>query len=101
MKRRAVVVTGVGLVTAIGLDEERVWAGLMEKRSGIGPLRSFDASGNRVANGAEVDDAQLAPRLEARGIRKQDRALAFALEAAVNSAFRPVAAGVRVNSSGK
>ncbi|MCR9245409.1 MAG: beta-ketoacyl-[acyl-carrier-protein] synthase family protein [bacterium] len=82
MKRRSVVVTGLGLVTAIGQDEETVWSRLMAGETGIAPLAGFDAAGNKVQNGAEVDDGPLKESLKRRGIRMQDRAQAFVLEAA-------------------
>ena len=44
MKDRRVVVTGMGMVTPLGNDVETTWRGLLEGRSGIGPITRFDAS---------------------------------------------------------
>jgi hypothetical protein len=41
---RRVVVTGTGAVTPLGLDVASFWAGLLEDRSGAGPITRFDAS---------------------------------------------------------
>ncbi|MEJ2315226.1 MAG: beta-ketoacyl synthase N-terminal-like domain-containing protein [Nitrospirota bacterium] len=40
-----VVITGVGLVSSLGLTLEETWKALLEGRSGIGPIRGFPAGG--------------------------------------------------------
>jgi 3-oxoacyl-[acyl-carrier-protein] synthase II len=51
---RRVVVTGVGLVTPLGLDTEATWTGLLEGRTAVGPIAGFDASSLRTRLGAEA-----------------------------------------------
>ncbi|OLB96688.1 MAG: beta-ketoacyl-[acyl-carrier-protein] synthase II [Candidatus Rokubacteria bacterium 13_1_40CM_68_15] len=43
MERRRVVVTGLGALTPLGNTAEEFWAGLIQGRSGIGPITKFDA----------------------------------------------------------
>ncbi|MER5264217.1 beta-ketoacyl-[acyl-carrier-protein] synthase family protein [Actinosynnema sp. NPDC002837] len=53
---RRVVITGLGVVTSIGIGVTEFLAGLREGRSGITPITSFDTTGFSHANGAEVTD---------------------------------------------
>lgn len=59
MKRR-VVITGIGMVTPLGLDTESVWANLREGKSGVAPITLFDASEFPTKIAAEVKDFTLA-----------------------------------------
>lgn len=76
-----VLVTGLGLVSAIGSDRETAWRSLVGGRTGIGELRGFDVSGNTVTFGAAVDATFLDERQKGR-LRRADRTLRFAVEAA-------------------
>jgi len=59
MSRQAtVVVTGLGMLTPIGTGREQFWRALVEGRSGIGPVKSFDTSNYSVHLGAEIRDFQ-------------------------------------------
>jgi 3-oxoacyl-[acyl-carrier-protein] synthase II len=51
---RRVVVSGIGLITAIGEGREAFWTNLLDGRSGVGPVTAFDTSRYPVHNGAEV-----------------------------------------------
>jgi 3-oxoacyl-[acyl-carrier-protein] synthase II len=51
---RRVVVTGMGLVTPVGLDVESAWEALREGRGGVGPITRFDAGACATRIAAEV-----------------------------------------------
>src|SRR5687768_17189859 len=53
---RRVAITGIGLLTALGIGVDATWNGLLAGRSGIGPIRGFDASSLRTRLGGEIQD---------------------------------------------
>ncbi len=57
---RRVAITGIGLVTAIGLSREETWANLIRGTCGIRPLTLFDKEGYRSQIAAEVEHDRLA-----------------------------------------
>ncbi|MEP7104893.1 MAG: beta-ketoacyl synthase N-terminal-like domain-containing protein [Chloroflexota bacterium] len=65
-----VVVTGLGLVTALGSGAPLVWNRLLEGASGVGSLRGFDTSGLRSRIGAQVPPLELPPPGSARWLER-------------------------------
>ena len=55
MSHRRVVVTGIGLITALGTNRDAVWAALLQGRCGIRELSLFGAAGCRSLQVAEID----------------------------------------------
>jgi len=82
MKRR-VVITGIGSVTPLGLTLEETWQGLLAGKSGIGPIRLFDASTFPTTFAAQVPDFDLAPYVkDPAPYAKAGRNVRFAMAAA-------------------
>lgn len=81
MKRR-VVVTGMGLLCAVGNTVPEVWQGLLEGRSGIAPITAFDTAGFSVTFAAEVKHFDPYAFIEKKEARKMGRFIHFALAAA-------------------
>lgn len=79
---RRVVVTGVGLLTALGEGAQPTWKGLLDGRTGIGPLRAYDPSplGSRI--GAEITGFDPARYLSRRSLRMINRGDQLAVAAA-------------------
>ena len=75
MSKRRVVVTGLGIATAIGLDEASFWNNMVAGRSGIARLASLDieALQLKTPSGAEIDTDELTAAMAARGLRPLDR----------------------------
>jgi 3-oxoacyl-(acyl-carrier-protein) synthase len=80
-----VVVTGVGVLSSLGLDTASFWSALAEGRSGIGPIRAsvnrLDASAVRFENVAEVSGFEPSAFLEAKEISFMDRFAQLAVDA--------------------
>ncbi len=81
---RRVVVTGLGMVTPVGLDVESTWEALCEGRGGVGPIRRFDAGSFPTRIAAELKGFGLARDLGAAAGRwtKHGRNTQIALAAA-------------------
>jgi 3-oxoacyl-[acyl-carrier-protein] synthase II len=77
-----VVVTGIGVVTPIGIGTEAFWEGLMAETSGAGPITQFDASDLPVRIAAEVPDFDPAKYVAPREVGRTDRFTQMAVAAA-------------------
>jgi 3-oxoacyl-[acyl-carrier-protein] synthase II len=85
MDQRRVVVTGLGCVTSLGLEVQAVWDAVAAGRSGIGPIRRFDASKFATRIGGEVPNWDGGPHLDKREAKRLDRFAQFALNAAIDA----------------
>ncbi len=82
MSRRRVVVTGLGLVSPVGIGVEPSWQSLVEGRSGIGPITLFDASTYPTRIAGEVKGFEPGDFMDKKEARRNDRFIQFALAAA-------------------
>ncbi|HEY2777313.1 MAG TPA: beta-ketoacyl-ACP synthase II [Gaiellaceae bacterium] len=73
LKRRRVVVTGLGLVTALGNSVEESWSALLAGRGGTGPISRFDATDFPVRIACEVDGLEVSDYLDRKTARRMDR----------------------------
>jgi 3-oxoacyl-[acyl-carrier-protein] synthase II len=78
---RRVVVTGVGLVTALGIGTEPNWSALLAGRPGVGPITMFDASRHGTRFAAEVKGFDPLNWVEKKDVKKIDRFIQFAVAA--------------------
>ena len=78
---REVVVTGLGIVSPIGVGREAFWDSILQRRSGAGAMRAFDPADMPVKISCEVD-LDLDDHLDRREISKTDRFTQLALVAA-------------------
>ena len=82
MSKRRVVVTGMGVVTPLGLTVDEFWAGLTSGRSGIGYITQFDAANFPIKVAAEVTDFEPAEYMEPKLVDRTARFTQFAIAAA-------------------
>ena len=80
-----VVVTGIGLVTPVGLNSESTWNSLVEGRSGIDYISLFDAEGYESRIAGEVDNFDASAALGRKEARRLDRFSQFACVAALEA----------------
>ena len=78
---RRVVVTGVGLVTPLGIGTEASWEAIRAGESGIGPITQFDASAFSCRIAGEVKGFDPAAYIEKKEIKKMGRFIQFAIAA--------------------
>jgi len=79
---RRVVVTGVGLVSALGVGTEETWKNILAGRSGIAAITQFDATGFAATIAAEVKDFDPLRYVEKREVKKMGRFIQFAMASA-------------------
>jgi len=78
---RRVVVTGVGLVSSLGIGTEETWRGVLAGRSGIRRITAFDASHFACQIAGEVDGFEPGRYIEKKEIKKMGRFIQFAIAA--------------------
>ena len=72
MSKRRVAVTGLGILSPLGNDLRSSWDGIVNGRSGIGPITHFDASGFPTRISGEVKDFDPAQWIPPKDIKKMD-----------------------------
>ena len=79
---RRVVVTGMGMLTALGNDVPATWSGMVAGRSGVAPIQSFDPSRLQARIAGEVKDFDSSRVLDRKEQRRTDRYIQLGLVAA-------------------
>ena len=82
MRRRRVVVTGIGAVTPIGVTADGLWSGLRAERTAVDTITRFDPSIWRSHNAAQVNDFVATDHVEARRARRLERFSLFSVVSA-------------------
>jgi 3-oxoacyl-[acyl-carrier-protein] synthase II len=95
MERR-VVVTGIGLVTPVGIGRDETWNALVAGQSGIAPITLFDVTEFATKFGGEVKSWEPTRWIEKRDAKTYDRFLQFGV---VASQLAKDDAGLTVDAS--
>jgi 3-oxoacyl-[acyl-carrier-protein] synthase II len=90
---RRVVVTGVGLVSALGVGTEETWQNLLAGKSGAATITHFDTTGFPVTFAAEVKGFDPLRFVEKREVKKMGLFIQFAMAA---SEFAMEQAGLKI-----
>lgn len=85
MSRRRVVVTGLGMVTAVGHNVKDTWDAILAGKSGVAPITAFDAStfGTRIS--ASVKDLDITPYMSEKDARKMDLFVRYGMAAGIQA----------------
>ncbi len=81
MSKKRVVITGMGVVTPLGNTIESTWQGLMEGRSGIDEITSYDASNFSTRFCGEIKDLDMTPYMSSKDCRKFDPFIQYGVAA--------------------
>ena len=92
---RRVVVTGVGLVSPVGIGTEDTWQAVRGGKSGIGPITAFDATEFSCRIAGEVKGFDPFQYVEKKDVKKMGRFIQFAIAA---SDFAIVCSGLKVTA---
>ncbi|MCK4609127.1 MAG: beta-ketoacyl-ACP synthase II, partial [Gammaproteobacteria bacterium] len=96
MKNRRVVVTGVGAVTPLALNVKDTWNAVLNGKSGVKLINSFDTSKFSVRIGSFVENFDPTLYLDHKEVRKNDYFIQFAVAAAAQAVED---AGLEVNEA--
>ena len=87
VSKRRVVMTGIGIVSPIGIGAEENWRNCSEGRGGIGPITHFDPQGYASKIAGEVSGFDVSQFLSAKDARRMDRFIQLGMAAGIE-AFR-------------
>ena len=97
---RRVAVTGIGLLTPVGIGTEATWSALVAGRNGIRPITGFDTEGYSVSFAAEVEGFIATDWMDRQQARRMDKfvqyALAVAKMAMADAGFEWLVARIRL-----
>ncbi|MGA7799716.1 MAG: beta-ketoacyl-ACP synthase II [Gammaproteobacteria bacterium] len=82
MSKRRVVITGLGIVSPVGLSVKEAWDNIVAGKSGIGPITQFDVSAFPVRFGGVVRDFDVSEYISPKEARKMDPFIHYGIAAA-------------------
>jgi 3-oxoacyl-[acyl-carrier-protein] synthase II len=85
LARRRVVVTGLGIVSPVGVGVPQAWGSILAGKSGIGPITRFDASSLPSRIAGEVKGFEVSQYLAAKEARRFDTFIHYGLAAGIES----------------
>ena len=85
MNNRRVVVTGVGAVTALGLDTQSSWTGVVNGKNGVRAIEHFDASAFSTRFSASLQDFSVEGYIEPRDAKRMDLFIQYGMVAGIQA----------------
>lgn len=85
MSKRRVVVTGLGMVSPLGLSVPETWDNILAGKSGIGPIEHFDVSEFSVRFGGSVRGFDVTEYITKKDAKKMDTFIHYGLAAGIQA----------------
>jgi len=85
LSKRRVVITGLGIISPVGIGIPSVWQNIVAGKSGIATISHFDASAFACQVAGEVKDFDVTQFLPAKDARRMDRFIHFGLVAGIEA----------------
>ncbi|MCF6258376.1 MAG: beta-ketoacyl-ACP synthase II [Gammaproteobacteria bacterium] len=85
MTKRRVVITGLGMVSPVGLNVTDAWTNVLAGKSGIAPLTHFDVSEYSVRFGGSVRDFEITDYIAAKDAKKMDLFIHYGIAAGIQA----------------
>ena len=83
MSQRRVVVTGMGMISTLGNDLASSWDGIVNSRSGLGPITSFDASLFTTRIAGEIRNFDPTLYMSPKDVKKMDAFIHYGIAASL------------------
>ena len=80
-QQKRVVVTGLGLITALGIDVKDSWDSLIDGKSGVTPVERIDVSKISCRIAAQINNFQPREHIDFKAAKRMDRFAQFAVKA--------------------
>jgi len=81
MSKRRVVITGLGVVTPVGLNVKETWDNILAGKSGVAPLTVFDTTDFSVHFGASIKDFDITTIIPRKDAKKMDTFIHYGIAA--------------------
>ncbi|MGA8259203.1 MAG: beta-ketoacyl-ACP synthase II [Arenicellales bacterium] len=98
MTRRRVVITGLGIISPVGIGIEANWANITAGVGGIGPITRFDTTGMGCTIAGQADDFDITQWISPKEARKMDRFMQLGMAAGMD-AFKDCGIEVTENNA--
>ncbi len=85
VSRNRVVITGLGMVSSVGHNVDQTWDSIVNGKSGIRPITSFDPEAFATKICAPVQDLDISPYLDVKEARKMDTFLQYGMVAGIQA----------------
>ena len=85
MSKRRIVITGMGMVSPVGLNVKTSWEAILAGKSGIGPITHFDVSDFSVRFGGSVKGFDATTIMSSKDVRKMDTFIQYGIAASIEA----------------